>query len=93
MERYDLMNDKKIQIKRFSDIESRAIWILKSFAILSVVAAHVNRRIDDTYVLQIATNFWELYGNCGVIIFLIISGYLGAASNGNYSVQNFGAKS
>lgn len=66
------------QLRKIEDPDSRAIWILKAFAIVSVMAAHVNMIDHSSTFTFWVTSIWDLYGNVGVILFLILSGYLSA---------------
>ncbi len=55
--------------------ESKAIWILKSFAILSVMAAHVTMKSSGGLLPEIFSKGWKLTINIGVMIFFVLSGY------------------
>lgn len=56
--------------------KNNIIYLMKAFAILSVIAAHVNI-IDNQYQINtLITNIWNRIGLIGVICFYVISGYL-----------------
>lgn len=57
-------------------MKSDEIWILKGMAILSVVSAHVAYDTVEIRTRQIAINLLSIFGTVGVILFLLLSGYL-----------------
>lgn len=71
---------EKSQMEELPQKESQAIWIMKAFAILTVIAAHVNQIIDQSFFSLMVTRIWKLLANIGVPAFLIMSGYLAGSS-------------
>ena len=70
-------NSKSLSNKeKLDDAESKIISVLQSFAILSVIAAHVNTLNDVTSIHKIITSFWGAFGCVGVAIFFLLGGFL-----------------
>ncbi len=55
--------------------ESRAFSILRVFAILSVIAAHVNRVVEMPAIRGAISAFWNAFGQVGVICFFLMGGF------------------
>ena len=57
--------------------ESKTLYIVRFFAILSVISAHVVYQMsDESAVEALHAGIWSLYGHIGVICFLVIGGFL-----------------
>lgn len=54
---------------------SNTLYIMKFFAILSVIAAHVNEVDYSNKLNYCITSAWKIFGVVGVIIFFILGGY------------------
>lgn len=57
------------------DKMSNTLYIMKFFAILSVIAAHVNEVDYSNKLNYCITSAWKIFGIVGVIIFFILGGY------------------
>lgn len=55
--------------------ESDVFYCVKAFAILSVIAAHVNQINSSSTASLIVTTLWELYSKTGVVCFFYLSGF------------------
>lgn len=56
--------------------ESRIISLMQVLSILSVVAAHVTRLNNTSRLREIITSAWSAFGVVGVVVFLILGGFL-----------------
>lgn len=71
------MNNKtNTYTQKLAQRESMAIFCLKAFAILSVIAAHTIILNDSTTINNLITSFWTVFGKDGVITFFITGGFL-----------------
>lgn len=64
------------KLSKITDSDSRSFYVIKAFAMLSVIAAHLNNPINDSGILTKAvTNFWAAFSTVGVVSFFIMSGF------------------
>ena len=54
--------------------DSQTIHLLRIVAMLSVMAAHVNKITEGNTIDLLITRFWNAFGTVGVAIFLIVGG-------------------
>lgn len=55
--------------------EQNTFYIMKIFACISVIAAHINHYVADEGAAAAAiTGMWGMFARCGVIIFFILNG-------------------
>lgn len=67
-----------------SKTESDGFYIIKFFAILSVIAVHVCNYVDNKGILITAiTDFWSMFARCGVVVFFILSGFFYSRKQGD----------
>ncbi len=62
---------------------SKTAYVIKFFAIFSVITAHVNIVNNDNIFSSLITNWYNLFGIVGVICFFIIGGYYYKRENGD----------
>lgn len=62
-------------LQEITEQESVTIYCVKAFAILSVIAAHVNTIVDTSLLEKYITSIWSVVGRVGVICFFIIGGF------------------
>ena len=64
------------QTDRLTVQEQNMFYIMKIFACISVIAAHVNNYVyEESKIDSIVTGFWSMYAQCGVIVFFLLSGF------------------
>ncbi|MCM1500559.1 MAG: acyltransferase [Clostridium sp.] len=66
--------------------KSDRIYILKGLSIVSVVCAHIAYDTSECFTEQIALNLLNTIGSIGVIVFLLIAGYLFSFNQDSYAV-------
>ena len=68
--------NKEENIEKITNKVSDTIYCIKAFAILSVIAAHVNTLVDKNLMEKCITSIWMIIGQIGVICFFILGGFL-----------------
>lgn len=71
---------------KFTERESTTINILKSVAILSVIAAHVVPLVETDTLCFCVSSLWTIFGHVGVIIFLVVGGFLYTRKEGDNAI-------
>ncbi len=69
--------------QKLTSRESVALFILKAFAILSVIAAHTVVVDESNTINDFITSAWVIFGRVGVVIFFITGGFLYHRTDGD----------
>lgn len=77
---------KMIANTQFAERERATINVVKSVAILSVIAAHVVPQTDTDLFSDFVSFSWGVFGRVGVILFFIIGGFLYSRIDGDSKV-------
>lgn len=69
--------------RKICERDRSAIYIIKAFAMLSVIAAHVVELDDGSLFEVVIFDSWKLYGQVGVVLFYFLAGFLYQRTQGD----------